>query len=175
MLKAIENIEPSNVLQIVTDNAKNCQVAGEEIEKIHKHIFWSPCVCHTSNLIFKYFASALSWLRDTYKARKNIVKYYINHTHILVTFRAHSKLKLLKIAKTIFASHYTLLTHLFHCREQLITTICLSKRKNLVKNVRFWTKVADTIKKEDFWDEVKNTVQITKPLFLLIKFCDWEE
>jgi len=31
LLKAIEDIGPSNVLQIVTDNAKNCQAAWKEI------------------------------------------------------------------------------------------------------------------------------------------------
>jgi len=40
LLKAIEDIGPSNVLQTVIGNAKNCQAAGKEIEKIHKHIFW---------------------------------------------------------------------------------------------------------------------------------------
>jgi len=53
LLKATEDIGSSNVLQIVTDNIKNCQPAGKEIGKIHKHIFSSPCVCHTLNLIFK--------------------------------------------------------------------------------------------------------------------------
>lgn len=176
LLKAIEDIGPSNVLQIVTDNAKNCQVAGKEVEKMHKHIFWSPCVCHTLNLIFKDFAKALPWLRNRYKDGKNIVKYYINHSHILATFREHSKLELLKVAKTRFASHYTLLRRLLDCREQLVTTVCLSKWKDLVKNADATTgaKVADTIKNDEFWDDVENIVRITKPLFLLIKFCDGE-
>jgi len=87
MLKAIEDIWPSNVfLQIVIDNAKNCQAAGKGTEKIHKHIL-------------KDFANAF---RDTYKVEKNTAKYYINDTHILATFRNHSKLELPKVAKTRF-------------------------------------------------------------------------
>ena len=69
LLKSIEDTGPSNALEIVTDNAKNYQVVGKEIEKICKHIFWSPCVCHSLNLI-KDFANALLWLRDTYKVGK---------------------------------------------------------------------------------------------------------
>ncbi|XP_021989651.1 uncharacterized protein LOC110886192 isoform X2 [Helianthus annuus] len=34
LLSAIENIGPSNVLQVVTDNATNCKSAGKEIEKV---------------------------------------------------------------------------------------------------------------------------------------------
>ncbi|KAJ8428428.1 hypothetical protein Cgig2_003130 [Carnegiea gigantea] len=135
----------------------------KEIEKVHKHIFWSPCVCHTLNLIFKDFAKAFPWLRDRYKDRKNIVKYYINHSHILATLREHSKLELLKVAKTKFASHYTLLRRLLDCREQLVTTVCLSKWKDFVKNADASTGAKD---------DVEIIVRITKPLFLLIKFCD---
>ena len=40
LLKAIEDIGPSNVLQIVTHNAKNCQAAEKEIEKIHRPFFF---------------------------------------------------------------------------------------------------------------------------------------
>ncbi|KAK8662637.1 hypothetical protein V6N13_024528 [Hibiscus sabdariffa] len=39
--EAIEKIGPSNVLQVVTDNANNCIAAGREVQKAHKHIFWS--------------------------------------------------------------------------------------------------------------------------------------
>ncbi|KAM2156318.1 hypothetical protein ACFX1R_042019 [Malus domestica] len=53
LLKAIEQVGGINVIQVVTDNAKNCVAAGQEIRKVHKHIFWSPCVVHTLNLIFK--------------------------------------------------------------------------------------------------------------------------
>ena len=115
LLKAVEEIGASNVLQIVTNNAANCKLVGKEIEKVHKHIFWTPCVVHTLNLIFKDFARNFEWLSSTYKRGKNIVKYILNHTHALAIFRAHSKLELLKVAKTIFASHYILLKRLVDC------------------------------------------------------------
>jgi hypothetical protein len=34
LLQAIEEIGPANVLQVVTDNASNCKVAGREIQKV---------------------------------------------------------------------------------------------------------------------------------------------
>lgn len=39
LLQAIEEIGPSNVLQVITDNASNCRVAGEEIEKVCFSLF----------------------------------------------------------------------------------------------------------------------------------------
>ena len=38
MLKAIEDIGASMVMQVVTDNASNCKAAGREIEKVR--------ICH---------------------------------------------------------------------------------------------------------------------------------
>ena len=34
LLQAIEEIGPSNVLQVITDNASNCKVAGREIQRV---------------------------------------------------------------------------------------------------------------------------------------------
>jgi hypothetical protein len=133
LIQAIEEIGPSNVLQVVTDNAANCKAAGKEVQKVYKHIFWSPCVVHTLNLIFKDFAEAFEWLYNTYKQGKTIVKYILNHSQVLAIFRANSKLELLKVAKTRFASHYILLKHLLDCWEALATTVVLNSWKEWVR------------------------------------------
>jgi len=53
---------------------------------------------------------------------------------------------------------------LLDCKEQLITIVCLSKGKDLVKNTdaAIGAKVADIIKKHDFWDQVENVVQMSQ-------------
>ncbi|XP_021991131.1 uncharacterized protein LOC110887875 [Helianthus annuus] len=179
LTKAIESVGSSNVLSVVTDNAANCKAAGKEIEKVYKHIFWSPCCVHTLNLIFKDFANEFFWLNDTYKKGKMIVKYFLNHGQALAMFRENSKLELLKVAKTRFASHYILLKRLTVCREALSTTIALNSWRDWAKQGDEHTQtitqlVVDTIRDDDIWGEVENILKITKPIFLLIKFCDGE-
>ncbi|XP_004499524.1 uncharacterized protein [Cicer arietinum] len=179
LIKTIEEIGPSNVLQVVTDNAANCKAAGKEIQKVYKHIFWSLCVVHTLNLIFKDFAESFEWLRNTYKQGKTIVKYIINHSQVLAMYRANSKLELLKVAKTRFASHYILLKRLLMCREALATTVVLNSWKEWIKqgdeNTRkIGALVAETIGSDFFWEEVEHVVKITKPIYHLIKFADGE-
>ncbi|KAJ9564787.1 hypothetical protein OSB04_000753 [Centaurea solstitialis] len=179
LLGAIETIGPSNVLQVVTDNAANCKAAGREIEKVYKHVFWSPCCVHTLNLIFKDLAKEFYWLNHTYKRGKKIVKYFLNHTHALSIFRENSQLELLKVAKTRFASHYILLRRIMDCREALATTIVLNSWREWVKKGDENTKmiasqVVETIRDDNFWDDVGSVLEITKPIFLLIKFCDGE-
>ncbi|KAL9677447.1 hypothetical protein QQ045_005678 [Rhodiola kirilowii] len=179
ILKSIDEVVgPSNLLQVVTDNAANCKAAGKEIKKVYKHIFWSPCVVHTLNLIFKDFATAFPWMIDTYKRGGNNVKFFLNHQHAHAIFRVHSKLELLKVAKTRFASHYILLKRLLDCREALATTTVLRAWKDWVTNcaderVRsLGSEVTVTISDDDFWDEVDIILTITKPIFLMIKFAD---
>jgi hypothetical protein len=179
LLTAIEEVGAANVLSVVTDNAANCKAAGREIEKVHKHIFWSPCVVHTLNLVFKDFAKSFSWLSTVYKSGKEIVKYFKNHQLVLSIFRAYSRLELLKVAKTRFASHYILLKRLLQCKEALCTVVVQRQWKEWAqcgdeKAKAMARLVANTIKDDDFWDEVENAVKITKPLYYLMKFTDGE-
>jgi hypothetical protein len=52
LLKAIEEIGPKNVIQVVTDNASNCKSAGTEIQKVRSIDF----ICHSSfQLLLSYF------------------------------------------------------------------------------------------------------------------------
>ncbi|KAL4566504.1 hypothetical protein LXL04_030620 [Taraxacum kok-saghyz] len=177
--EAIEEIGPSSVLQVVTYNAANCKAAGREIEKAYKHMFWSPCCVNSLNLIFKDMAKKFEWLSETYKRGKGIVKFFLNHIHALAFFRDNSKLQLLKVAQTRFASHYILLKRLTECREALATTIVLNSWREWVNKVDEHTrvianKVADTIKDEDFWDDIAHIMAVTKPIFYMVKFCNGE-
>lgn len=179
LLKSIDEIGPSNVLQVVTDNAANCKAAGREIKKVHKHIFWSPCVVHTLNLIFKDFASNFLWMSGTYTRGKNIVKYFLNHDRAHEIFRNHSGLELLKVAKTRFGSHYLLLRRLLDCREALATCTVVRLWKEWLASgdehaKELGKEVAATLTDEEFWDEVENILAITKPIYYMIKFADGE-
>ncbi|XP_039007802.1 uncharacterized protein LOC120135622 [Hibiscus syriacus] len=93
--------------------------------------------------------------------------------------RDNSKLELLKIAKIHFASHYILLKRLNTCREALSTTIALNSWRDWAKKGDEHTRtiaqlVVYTIRDDDFWNEVENILKITKPIFLMVKFCDGE-
>ncbi|KAM3325673.1 hypothetical protein P3S67_000798 [Capsicum chacoense] len=45
-IKAIEDVDPKNVVQVITDNAKNMKLAGTIVEETFPHIFWTSCVVH---------------------------------------------------------------------------------------------------------------------------------
>ncbi|KAE8720978.1 hypothetical protein F3Y22_tig00017792pilonHSYRG00049 [Hibiscus syriacus] len=65
------------------------------------------------------------------------------------------------------------------CREALSTTIALNSWRDWAKQGDEHTRtiaqlVADTIRDDDFWNEVENILKITKPIFLMVKFCNGE-
>nr|KAJ0217538.1 hypothetical protein LSAT_V11C300126940 [Lactuca sativa] len=151
LLGAIETVEPSNVLQVVTFNVANCKAAGKDIEKVHKHIFWSPCRVHTLNLIFKDLANTFYWLMTTYKRGKVVVKYFLNHNHALTMFRDNSTLELLEVANTRFASHY----------RSFVYNYLLNSWRDRVKQgdentMITGSKVVETIRSEEFWEDAES-------------------
>ncbi|KAK8484722.1 hypothetical protein V6N11_014471 [Hibiscus sabdariffa] len=58
MKEVIDEVGHQNVVQIITNNASNCKGAGEIIESMYPHIYWTPCVVHTLNLALKNICSA---------------------------------------------------------------------------------------------------------------------
>ena len=122
-------------------------------------------------------AQAFDWFKDTYFKGKQIVKYFVNPSHALTIFRSNSKLELLKVAKTRFASHYIMLKRLVDVREALATTVVLNLWKKLMKigdeNIReVGALITGYIGSDDFWNEVQNILVITKPIYRLIRLCD---
>ena len=52
-----------------------------------------------------------------------MIRFITNHSNAHGIFHAHSKLELLKIAKTRFASYYLTLRHLLKVREALASMV----------------------------------------------------
>ncbi|CAJ2629747.1 unnamed protein product [Trifolium pratense] len=60
----VMEVGPSNVVQIVTDNAAVCKSAGLIIEAEFPNIFWTSCVVHTLNLALKDICAARNTERN---------------------------------------------------------------------------------------------------------------
>jgi hypothetical protein len=123
LLKTIQEIGPYNVIQVITDNVANCKAAGAIIEDRYPNIFWSGCLVHTMNLlmhdIIKMKDHDYRWIGALYKRWKKMIRFITNHSMAHYIFRSHSKLELLKIAKTRFSSYYLTFRRLLKVREAL--------------------------------------------------------
>ena len=59
LIEDIEQMGARNVVQVITDNAKNCRVAGLFVEERYQHIFWTPCAVHSFNLMLQKIGKSI--------------------------------------------------------------------------------------------------------------------
>jgi hypothetical protein len=182
LLKTIQDIGPYNVIQVITDNAANCKVAGAIIEDRYPNIFWSGCLVHTMNLLMHDIIEMKDhdyrWIGALYKRGKKMIRFITNHSMAHYIFRSHSKLELLKIAKTRFASYYLTFRHLLKVREALASMASsdswqdLKDRATSASERSDFHEVEDTVLDGHFWQQVQYILQFTKPIYVMIRFAD---
>eukprot|EP01018_Ginkgo_biloba_P007606 Gb_17041 [translate_table: standard] len=64
LIDAIESVGPSNVVQLIIDNARVCKAAGLLVEARYENIFWTPCAVHSLNLILKKI-DKIEWIKKS--------------------------------------------------------------------------------------------------------------
>ena len=121
LINTIQEIGPQKVVQVITDNAAACKAAGHIVEAKFQHIFWTPCVVHTLNLVLKNICAPskhpryddvmeqCGWISRVSSDVSFIKNFIMNHAMRLSMFNNHYKLKLLSVADTSFASTIVML------------------------------------------------------------------
>jgi hypothetical protein len=107
-----------------------------------------------------------------------MIKFINNHTMAHFIFRNHSKLELLKIAKTKFSSYYlTFKCLLKTVREALDSMVSSDSWKDLKDRATFVSKKhefqkVDTKLDGQFWKQVRYILQFTKPIYSMNWFAE---
>lgn len=96
LVDAIESVGPHNVVQVITDNAQVCKVAGLIVEGRYDHIFWTPCAVHSLNLMLAKIGE-IEWINEIYVASKEIQMFITNHSMPQAIYRGFAKLELMKV------------------------------------------------------------------------------
>ena len=79
IMKAIEQMGCSKVVQVITDIALVCKVAGLIIESRYDHIFWTPRIVHNLNLILEEIDNKVPWIKELIGKEREIIKFITNH------------------------------------------------------------------------------------------------
>ncbi|KAH9314484.1 hypothetical protein KI387_023111 [Taxus chinensis] len=176
LFESIEAVGPENVVQVITDNAKNCKAAGMLVEARYGHIFWTPCAVHSLNLMLKKMANKIEWIQQVYEEAEEIQMFVTNHHMSQGIFRSFSQLELLKVAETRFASHTIVLRRLVKVREALMRMVT----SNLwsiwrQSNTQRAQKVKTLILEDPWWDRVNYLLSFTEPIMSMIRFTDTDQ
>jgi len=114
-------VGPDNVVQIITDNAVVCKVAGMLIELEFPSIYWTPCVVYTLNLALKNICAAKNteknsvvydqcfWISKIANDATFIKNFIVGHSMRISMFNRFHSLKLFFVAQTRFASTIVML------------------------------------------------------------------
>jgi hypothetical protein len=121
------------------------------------------------------------WIGSLYKRGKKVIRFITNHRMTHFIFLNHSKLELLNIAKTKFASYYLKIAMTrfvsyyltFRCmlkvRETLASMVSsdpwqdLKRRVTSTSDRNGFQEVEDTILDDHFWQQVRCIMQSILP------------
>ncbi|KAM0822097.1 hypothetical protein ACQ4PT_071726 [Festuca glaucescens] len=186
MLETIDLIGAGNIVQVVTDNASNCRGAGLMVEQKYPHIFWTPCVVHTLNLALKSIGAArneedpeyehCNWINEVSSDAQQIRNFIMNHSMRLSMFNEFSKLKLLSIAETRFASQIVMLKRFREIKDALTLLVVSPKwsdyRDDNQGRAQF---VKDKVLSDLWWDKVKYILDFSEPIYSMIRAADTDK
>ncbi|XP_058009561.1 uncharacterized protein LOC110640551 [Hevea brasiliensis] len=186
--EVIDEVGHQKVVQVITDNASNCKGAGEIIEGMFPHIYWTPCVVHTLNLALKNICAAKNletnqetydvchWITEIHGDALQIKNFIMNHSMRLAIYNRFSPLKLLSVADTRFASIVVMLKRFKLIRRALEAMVMSNQwaqyREDDQSKARF---VRDKVVDEDWWEKVDYIIAFTGPIYDMIRVCDTEK
>ncbi|KAH1197017.1 hypothetical protein GmHk_18G050908 [Glycine max] len=175
--EVIDEVGHQNVVQIVTNNATNCKGAGEIIESMYPHIYWTPCVVHTLNLALKNTCAAknsegneetfelCNLITDIHGNAIQIKNFIMNHNMRLTIFNRFTPLRLLSVAYTYFASIIMMLKR-FKLIKKGLQAMLISQEWRKVNFVK------EKIVNDDWWDKIDYIIDFTRPIYDMIWVCD---
>ena len=190
LVAVVEEVGAKNVVQIITDNAANCKGAGLIVQQKYDNIFWTPCVVHTLNLALKNICAAkvprndeesvvfdeLNWIQLIAQDAIMIKNYIMNHGMRLSMFNEFSKLKLLAVAETRFASVVVMLKRFLMVKRALQTMVISDAWESYRDdNSGLARHVREKILCNQWWENVSYIVDFTEPIYEMLRLADTDK
>eukprot|EP00253_Pinus_taeda_P036730 PITA_36730 len=98
----IQEVGPSNVVQVITDNAANYVATGKMLMERYPNLFWTRCAAHCIDLMLEDIGK-IPIVRDIVESSKSITKLIYNHSSVLSLMRRFTNNKeLVRLAITRF-------------------------------------------------------------------------
>lgn len=110
-----------------------------------------------------------------------MIKFITNHSNTHGLFRSHSRLELLKIARTRFGSYYLNFKRLLKVRESLASMVSrphrqvLNERATNAAEKQGFEQVEEAALDGMFWARVRQVLDFTKPVYHMIWFADTDK
>lgn len=187
--EVINEVGSVNVVQVITDNAPVCNAAGMLVEQCHPCIFWTPSVVDTLDLALKNICEVTDneadkiitheecgWITEVATDARMIKNFIMDHPLRLSMFNNFSKLKILAIADTRFASVIVMLKRFKMIRSSL-HKMATSDQWNCYHedDVEKAMHVQEKLLDDSWWDRIDYILTFTGPIYEMLRFADTDE
>ena len=157
------------MVQVITDNAPVCKAAGLIVESRYNHIFWTPCIVHNLNLILEEIEAKTEWIKELTGQAREIIKFITNHHQSQAMYREYSKLELLKVVETRYASNFIMLRRLVEVKSALMSMVVgVTWAEWRQSDLERGNMVSRVLIDEDWWSKIEFLLKFTLPAFELL-------
>ncbi|XP_013620220.1 PREDICTED: uncharacterized protein LOC106326833 [Brassica oleracea var. oleracea] len=172
----VEEIGEANVVQVITDNAKNYIKAGKLLEAKRPHLYWTPCAAHCIDLMLEDIGE-IPALKSAMKKCMFMNGYIYSHVPLVNMMRKFTKQRNLhRPAITRFATSCITMTQFLKQQKPL---------RDMVNSAEWseskWPKEAGARKvrqylmQASFWKNIRRALKIMTPLVKVLRMVDGEK
>jgi len=169
-----------------SSQSANCKGAGLLLEAEYDNIFWTPCVVHTLNLALKSICEPkvprnkeeeivwkeLEFINTVRRDAAAIKNFIMNHGMRLSMFKKFSRLRLLSIAETRFASVVCMLKRMVEVKMALQQMVISEEWSIYKDDDQISGFVRETVLNNVWWGNVEYIHKITTPIHDMIRLAD---
>lgn len=174
ILRQINAVGSSNVIQVITDSASNCKGSWPIITAACPHVTCGPCAAHCLDLLLEDLQK-IDWIKKHFKEGRETVNFITSHHKSLALFRQHSQLQLLKPNDTRFCTEFVSHSRLLEVKDSLQETVVDKIYKTWLQNKCYrltGIEITARILDESWWKTAGVLVQLCKPIVALLRLVD---
>ena len=177
--EVIEQLGPTNVVQVIMDNAKNCAKAGAIIEQRFPQICASGCNAHSLNLVLHdwYKSSDTDWFKSIIDRARKIVKFILKRQRVLDMYRQRMSTMLRLPCETRFGTNFYMVESLLKNKNAVLETfVCASFSEwEATQTAAIKEKILDhqnLLADNHFWDEMVDVYHVMMPIIFALRQLD---
>ncbi|XP_057984783.1 uncharacterized protein LOC110670460 [Hevea brasiliensis] len=172
----VERVGEANVVQVVTDNASNCVLAGKLLEIKCPHLNWTPCAAHCLDLMLEDIGK-IPKIHNTIKRAVTLNGYiYIRPGMVNMLRHFTGERELIRPAVTRFATTFLTLQHI-HKHKANLRKMFTSEEWTKSKWAKELSgkKVYSIVMMPTFWTNIVYILKIFGPLVRVLRLVDDEK
>eukprot|EP00253_Pinus_taeda_P022917 PITA_22917 len=173
----IQEVGPSNVVQVITDNAANYVATGKLLMEKYPNLFWTPCAAHCIDLMLEDIGK-IPIVRDIVESSRSITKFIYNHAFVLSLMRKYTKNKeLVRPAITRFSTTFISLQSLLNSMWDVKSMFLLADWRSLSISRKLEGEGTCRLVSYDqsFWAGVEEVCAISEPLVRVLRLVDGDK